>query len=57
MPVTLKSFDLGSVCWLIFSEESTVGRKYQPSKSKPCKTRSLKEDMRKYSKAVVAGFK
>ena len=55
--VALKSFDLGSLCWLTFSEESTVGGKYQPSKSKPIKTWSLKEDMRKYSKVVGAAFK
>ena len=57
MSVALKSFDLGSLCWLTFSKESTVGRKYQPSKSKPIKTWSLKEDTRKYSKAVGAAFK
>ena len=57
MSVALKSFDLGSLCWLAFSEESTVGGKIKPSRSKPCKTQSLKEDMRKYSKAVVAAFK
>ena len=55
--VALKSFDLGSLCWLAFSKESTVGRKIQPSRSKPSKTQSLKEDMRKYSKAVSAAFK
>ena len=57
MSVALKSFDLGSLCWLTFSEESTVGGKIKPSRSKPCKTWSLKEDMRKYRKAVVAAFK
>ena len=57
MYVALKSFDLGSLCWLTFSEESTVGGKYQPSRSKSIKTRSLKEDMRLYNKAVGAAFK
>ena len=57
MSVALKSFDLGSLCWLTFSKESTLGGKYQLSRSKPIKTQSLKEDTRKYSKALGAAFK
>ena len=47
MSVALKSFDLGSLCWLAFSGESTVGGKIKLSRSKPCKTQSFKEGYEK----------
>ena len=53
--MALKSFDLGSLCWLTFGGKSTVWREISSRLELKPITWSLKEDASKYQSVSVSG--